>query len=81
MEPKEPIRYLGIWISLLNDNRYIHRQISCSIKSAVQLMSRKRLTDKQIVSVFNSVLLPQILYRTQLTYLPEAFCNHIMGSY
>src|SRR5918994_1230922 len=31
MDPKVPIRYLGIWISLLNDNRYIHRQVTCSI--------------------------------------------------
>src|SRR5918994_6408837 len=44
-------------------------------------MKPKLLTDKQIIYIFNVVILPWLLYRIQLTFLNHKFCDQIMGSF
>ena len=41
-------------------------------------LKRKKVTDKQLLYLYNMVILPRIEYRTQLTFLSECDCNNII---
>lgn len=81
LDLKTSTRYLGIWISLLPNSSFIRQQVHNEVAAAAATMKKKYITDKQLKIVFNSVLLPRILYRTQLTFLDHKFCDKIMGTY
>src|SRR5215208_426092 len=78
---KESIRYLGVWISLTNNRAYIVNQIHEEIKSAVTIMRKKKLTDAQLTYIYNTVILPRIEYKSQLTLPSERQCSRIMATY
>jgi len=73
----DSIRYLGVWISLGSNKTFISKSLINEIKSAVAIMTPKRLTDKQIVYIYNSVLIPRIEYRSQLNFFTEQQCKLI----
>jgi len=77
----ESIRYLGIWISMSHNKAFIQQQVQQEVKAASNAMKSKLLTDKQIIYIFNIVILPRLLYRTQLTFLGHKFCDKIMGTF
>src|SRR5215204_428445 len=78
---KESTRYLGVWISLFDNTTFIKSQVSSEFKKVKHVLDKKRLTAKQIVAVFNSVIIPRIIYKTKLTFLPASFCNMMMASF
>ncbi|KAG0335347.1 hypothetical protein BG005_004600, partial [Podila minutissima] len=45
------------------------------------ILQQKAITDRQAAYIINSVLLPQILYRSTLTILPKSTINIITGKY
>jgi ribonuclease HI len=51
------------------------------LKHAISIMKNKQLTDTQLVYIFNTVLIPRIEYKTQLTFLSESSCHSLLGSY
>jgi hypothetical protein len=67
----ESIKYLGVWISLGSNKAFINKSLANKIKSAVAVMTPKRLMDKQIIYIYNSVLIPQIEYHSQLTFFTQ----------
>src|SRR4051812_21660996 len=81
LDTKTSTRYLGIWIFLLSNSPFIRQQIQNEVAAATLTMRKKYITDKQLKIVFNSVLLPRILYRSQLTFFDYKFCDRIMGTY
>ena len=80
-DPKVPVRYLGIWISIRQNKKFIYQQVKDEITKSTIIMHRKRLTDKQLSSIFNTVILPRILYKIQTTYLTTQFCESVMSTY
>jgi hypothetical protein len=78
---KDSTRYLGVWISLFDNTSYIKNQVVTEFKKVKNVLDKKRLTAKQIVAVFNSVIIPRIIYKTKLTFLPANFCNILMASF
>src|SRR3954451_13413361 len=78
---KDSTRYLGVWISLFHNSSYIKNQVSSEFKKVKNVLDKKRLTAKQIVSIFNSVIIPRIIYKTKLTFLLATFCNMMMASF
>ncbi|KAF9120584.1 hypothetical protein BG015_006049, partial [Linnemannia schmuckeri] len=46
-----------------------------------QILSRKAVTDKQCIYIFNNVLLPRILYRLSVTILSPRELKTIVGQY
>ena len=80
-DPKIPVRYLGIWISISQNKKFIYQQVKDEISTSTTTMKKKRLTDKQLSSIFNAVIIPRILYKIQTTFLTAQFCDMIMGTF
>src|SRR3954462_13299053 len=77
---KDSTRYLRVWISLFDNLTYIKNQVSSEFKKVKNVLDKKRLIAKQIISVFNSVIISRIIYKIKLTFLPMTFCNIMMAS-
>ncbi|CAI2200041.1 15388_t:CDS:1, partial [Funneliformis geosporum] len=75
------IRYLGIWISMSNNKQFIQKQVQLDLHTATHALRSKVLTDKQIIYIYNFVILPKIMYRMQLTFLGHKVCDKLMGSF
>jgi hypothetical protein len=80
-DPKIPIRYLGIWISISQNKKFIRQQVQEEIANSANIMKRKSLTDKHLVAIFNMVIILRVLYKIQTTYLTANFCDMIMGTF
>ena len=78
-DPKIPVRYLGIWISITQNKKFIYQQVKDEISIATTIMKKKKLTDKQLASIFNMVITPRLLYKIQTTFLTTNFCDMVMG--
>src|ERR1044072_6945150 len=74
----ESIRTLGVWINFDNNRSFIKQQALDEVRSMCNIIKRKRLTDKQLLYLFNMVIIPKIEYRTQLCYLSPTECSDIM---
>ena len=77
----DSVRYLGIWFSMSHNKQFIQQQVQQEIHTACKTLMLKSITDKQIIYIFNIVILPRLLYRTQLTFLGQKFCDRMMGSF
>ena len=80
-DPNIPVRYLGIWVSIAQNKKFIYQQVKDEISTSATTMKKKKLTDKQLSSIFNAVLIPRILYKIQTTFLTFQFCEMIMGTF
>ena len=80
-DPKIPVRYLGIWISIAQNKKFIYQQVKDEVTDSSNIMRRKRLTDKQLATLFNIVIIPRVLYKIQTTYLTVNFCNMLMVTF
>ena len=78
-DPKESVRVLGVWINLNLRTTFVYNQAKAIITSANQMMKFKKLTASQMVYIFNTVICPRIMYRTQLTVIPETSGDQLTG--
>ncbi len=51
-------RVLGIWITLQCSNKFIIQQIKQEISQVYDALRYKKVTDKQLLYVFNAVIIP-----------------------
>ena len=75
------VRYLGIWISMSHNKQFIQQQVHQEIHTACKSLMSKSITDKQIIYIFNIVILPRLLYKTQLTFLHHKYYDNMMGAF
>ena len=61
------VRILGVWINQDFKKTFILNQAKSIIKKACKLMNFKRLTEHQILYIYNRVISSQIEYKIQLT--------------
>src|SRR5581483_1563137 len=74
----ESIRFLGVWINIKKHRRFVISQAKDEVLSLCNYIRHKRITDKQLLYLYNMVILPKIEYRTQLTYLSQFDCDSII---
>src|SRR2546429_4836928 len=79
--PKQSIRYLGVWIAASFNKGFIIQQCQTMITQAINLMGGAKITDNQLLYIFNRVLIPRIEYRTQATVLTAQVCSSIIAPY
>ena len=73
-DEKEPVRYLGVWLSGQKNDKFITNQCKEEIINTTNRLRRKKITSQQVIYVFNAVIIPRIEYRTNLTILNEKTC-------
>src|SRR6266540_6417449 len=74
-------RVLGVWITLQRSNKFIIQQIQQEISQVCNTLKYKKVTDQQLLYVFNAVVIPRLEYRSQLVFLSEDLCSTLMASY
>ncbi|CAG8747827.1 22818_t:CDS:2, partial [Rhizophagus irregularis] len=76
------IRLLEVWFNAFNRRNHVIYQIKHKINNCCDsMMLRKKLTDKQMVYIFNVLIIPRIEYRAQLIILSEQECNKFMAKF
>ncbi len=70
-------RVLGVWITLQRSDKFVIQQIRQEISQVCATLRYKKVTDKQLLYVFNAVDIPHLKYRSQLVFLSEDLCSHL----
>ncbi|KAF9375552.1 hypothetical protein CPC16_000667 [Podila verticillata] len=77
----EDTRILGVFVSASGSPTSTTQRVTTATETMCNILRRKAITDRQAAYIINSVLLPQILYRSTLTVLPTSTVNTITGKY
>jgi hypothetical protein len=80
-DPSESIRILGVWFNVKDDKNFVFSQAKSEVKKLVDNIKHKRITDKQLQYVFNTLIIPTIEYRAQVTIFNDRECEYIMSSF
>ena len=75
LKPTQSTKFLGVWISLKNNKKFVSQQVRRIIQRNCSTMKYKKITDKQLEYLLNRVIGPQLEYLTQLTTFTETQCN------
>ncbi|GBB97707.1 hypothetical protein RclHR1_30450001, partial [Rhizophagus clarus] len=67
-------RFLGVWFNLKGSRDFVKKQIAGECNSFAATFRPARLSAKQIVYLYNSVLIPKLKYRMQVTHLSVTDC-------
>src|SRR6266511_2157315 len=74
-------RILGVWLTAGKSNQHIIKQIREEIVSCCALLKHKIITDKQILYIYNTVIIPRIEFRSQLVFLSKDQCDNIQACF
>ncbi|KAF9078961.1 hypothetical protein BGX23_005581, partial [Mortierella sp. AD031] len=69
LPPGTSARVLGVWFSADGKGTHTRQLIKQELSTICSILSRKAVTDKQTIYIFNNVFLPRILYRLSVTVL------------
>ncbi|GBB85657.1 hypothetical protein RclHR1_12140006 [Rhizophagus clarus] len=67
-------RFLGVWFNIKSSRDFVKKQIAGECNSFAATLRPARLSAKQIVYLYNSVLIPKLEYRLQVTHLSATDC-------
>ncbi|KAF9121245.1 hypothetical protein BG015_005876, partial [Linnemannia schmuckeri] len=81
LPPATAARVLGVWFSADGKGAHTRQLVKEEVSKMCQILSRKAVTDKQCIYIFNNVLLPRILYRLAVTILSPREIKTIVGQY
>lgn len=76
---KEGNRFLGVYFTPNCDQKINVNRIEMMVKRFTKRMSWSKVTDKQIIKIWNVVMIPAIEYQLQTTILTMGECNRIMA--
>ncbi len=68
------VRFLGVKINIRLNHSLVKQELRAHIRSFVNLIKSKTITDRQFCYVVNHVLFPQLLYKMRLTPLFRSTC-------
>ncbi|CAB4421324.1 unnamed protein product [Rhizophagus irregularis] len=73
-------RFLGVWFNINGSQNFIRKQLKqeCNFFSAI--LRPAKLTSQQVVYLHNTVLIPKLEYRMQVTHLSKAECSTAASS-
>src|SRR6266498_1696752 len=74
-------RVLGMWITLQRSDKFIIQQIKQEISQVCNTLKYKKVTDKQLLYVFNAVVIPRLEYRSQLVFLSEDIYSTLIAPF
>src|SRR2546423_8388352 len=75
---RSSVRYLGVWINLNKSRTFVLNQCKREISVCCSLLRSKRASDKQLLYVYNMVIIPHLEYLTQITILTAKECRQII---
>ncbi|GBB94471.1 hypothetical protein RclHR1_02360029 [Rhizophagus clarus] len=67
-------RFLGVWFNIKDSRDFVKKQIAGECNSFAATFHPARLSAKQVVYLYNSVLIPKLEYRMQVTHLSATDC-------
>ena len=74
-------RFLGVWINTKCNKSFVYNQVKKEILSDVRIMKNKILTDKQMLYIYNTVIIPKLEYRIQLSCLTDKDCLSLQAPF
>ncbi|CAG8703888.1 17183_t:CDS:2 [Rhizophagus irregularis] len=75
-------RFLGVWINAYNDNKHVKQQIKNEIKAIIKnLSSKKGITDKMMIYLFNALIISIVEYRSQLYVIEDVSLDKLMAPF
>ncbi|GBB90686.1 hypothetical protein RclHR1_17710008 [Rhizophagus clarus] len=66
--------FLGVWFNIKDSRDFVKKQIAGECNSFAATLRPARLSAKQVVYLYNSVLIPKLEYRMQVTHLSATDC-------
>src|SRR5215208_6901964 len=70
-------RILDVWLTAEKSNQLILKQIKDEVASCCALLNHKIITDKQLLYIYNTVIVPRIEFRSQLVFISKDQYNTI----
>ncbi|GBC05507.1 hypothetical protein RclHR1_06260013 [Rhizophagus clarus] len=67
-------RFLGVWFNIKGSRNFVKKQIAGECNSFAATLRPAKLSAKQIVYLYNTVLIPKLEYRMQVTHLSDRDC-------
>jgi hypothetical protein len=77
----ESARILGVWVNLDGNKNYVIQQMHDEVTKLCLVLKRKPITDKQLLYLWNMVIIPRLEYRSQITVLNQQQCNKIVSPF
>ena len=77
----QPFKFLGCWFTSNNKHSQIIKLIKEEAFNLINIASTKKITDKQIAYIINTVIIPTLEYRLHSIILPRTVCNQILSKY
>ncbi|CAI2188028.1 8998_t:CDS:2, partial [Funneliformis geosporum] len=74
------VRFLSVWINIFNSSSFVKNQTKDTIFSFITILKSKPLTDKQLIYIFNTILISTLEYCLQTTLLSFNECNTFSAS-
>ncbi|KAK3815965.1 MAG: hypothetical protein JOS17DRAFT_778823 [Linnemannia elongata] len=81
LSPATSARALGVWFSADGKGKHTRQLVHQELTTMCEILSRKAVTDKQAIYIFNNVFLPRIQYRLSVTILSDTEINAIVSRY
>ncbi|GET50298.1 RNA-directed DNA polymerase from mobile element jockey-like [Rhizophagus irregularis DAOM 181602=DAOM 197198] len=73
-------RFLGVWFNIKSSHDFVKKQLKRECCSFAATIRPAKLSSKQVVYLYNAVLVPKLEYRMQVTHLSESECHLITRS-
>ena len=77
----QPFKFLGCWFTLNNKQSEQVKLIQNETFQLTHIASTKKITDKQIAYIINTVIIPTLEYRIHNIVLSHTTCNSILAKY
>ena len=77
----QPFKFLGCWFTLNNKQTAQIKLIQEESLQLINIASTKKITDKQIIYIINTVIIPTLEYRIHNIVLPHSVCSKILAKY
>ncbi|GBC08731.1 hypothetical protein RclHR1_08350001 [Rhizophagus clarus] len=66
--------FLGVWFNIKGSRDFVKKQIAGKCNSFAATLRPAKLSAKQVVYLYNTVLIPKLEYRMQVTHLSDRNC-------
>ncbi|GET66519.1 RNA-directed DNA polymerase from mobile element jockey-like [Rhizophagus irregularis DAOM 181602=DAOM 197198] len=73
-------RFLGVWFNVAGSRDFVRKQVARECNSFAATVRPAKLSAKQVVYLHNTVLIPKLEYRMQVTHLSESECASATSS-
>ncbi|GET56226.1 RNA-directed DNA polymerase from mobile element jockey-like [Rhizophagus irregularis DAOM 181602=DAOM 197198] len=73
-------RFLDVWFNVAGSRDFVKKQVARECNSFAAIVRPAKLSAKQVVYLHNTVLIPKLEYRTQVTHLSESDCASATSS-